>query len=72
MTQILQWLDGKKTVILAIVGAIIGYLVAAGTISGQLGTLILAILNILGGGAVVATNAVLGNRNYQGIREKTI
>ena len=67
---LLQWLDGKKAMILAISGLVVGYSVAANFLDARLGTLILSILNILSGGAVVATNQVLGARDRDGIRRK--
>jgi hypothetical protein len=62
MENLLKYLDGKKTIILAVIGLIDGYLVTTGTIDGLLGALILSILNILGGGAALATNKILGAR----------
>lgn len=60
--SILEFLDGKKAIILAIAGLIIGYLVQTNVVDGQLGALILAILNILAGGTAYATDKVLGAR----------
>lgn len=55
---ILYWLDGKKSVILAICAAILSYLVAANMMDAQLGALIQTILSILTGGAVYATSSL--------------
>ncbi|MFA5014820.1 MAG: hypothetical protein WC549_04705 [Actinomycetota bacterium] len=70
MDKLLQFLDGRKTYILAISGLIIGYLSTANIIDGKLATLILSILNVIAGGAVVATDQVLGRRNISGVRSK--
>jgi len=69
MTSILQWLDGKKAVLLAIAGLVVGYLTTANILDSQLGALILSILNILAGGAAYATDRVLGQRNSLGGRQ---
>jgi hypothetical protein len=70
MSQILTWLDGKKMVIAGCVAVVVGYLAKTGVIDTDLSTAILAIMNILFGGAVVATNQVLGKRNSMGARSK--
>lgn len=56
LTQVLTWLDGKKSTILAICAAILSYLVASQLITANLGALLQTILSILTGGAVVASN----------------
>ena len=68
LEQILQFLDGRKAILLAVVGLVIGYLTATNVLDAQLGALILSVLNVLAGGAVVATNKVLGHRNFEGRR----
>ena len=70
MENILNYFDGKKTTILAITAAIISYLVATGLITAELGALLQTIISLLAGGAVVATNRVLGYRNKFGERTK--
>lgn len=60
MEKVLNFLDGKKAIILAICGAILSYLVAGDVITPNLGALIQTILSILGGGAVYATNDLNG------------
>lgn len=60
MDKVLQFLDGRKAIILAIAGLIIGYLSTTNVIDDQLAALILAILNILGGSAAYATEAKFG------------
>jgi asparagine N-glycosylation enzyme membrane subunit Stt3 len=60
MYEFLMWLDGRKTAIFACLFVINTYLMATNTISQDLGAAIASILGILSGGAVVATNKVLG------------
>lgn len=66
--QILDFLDGKKSTILAITAAILSYAVAGNIIDADLGALLQTILSILGGGAVYATNK-LGQARRMGIVE---
>jgi cytochrome b subunit of formate dehydrogenase len=54
--SILDFLDGKKTYIIAIASAIIVYLMTGNLISDNLGALLQTIMSILAGGAVIATN----------------
>lgn len=67
----LTWLDGKKMVIVAIGSAILSYCVSTNLITADLGSLLQSILSILAGGALIATNNVLGTRNTAGVRIKT-
>lgn len=60
MEKFLKFLDGKKAMIMGISNAINAYLVAAAVITPEMGALISSILVVLGGGAIVATNQVLG------------
>jgi len=62
MANFLQFLDGKKAIICAVAGLVIAYLVQTNVMTGELGTLILSILNLLAGGTAIATNKVLGAR----------
>lgn len=62
MYQLLQWLDGKKAVILGCVGAVSSYLVSIQAISPDLGVLITTISALLGGAAVSASNKYLGSK----------
>ncbi len=68
LEQILNWLDGKKAVILSISALILSYLVTAGILEPSLGTLLQSILSILGGGAVYATSDLKG-ANRLGIKK---
>ena len=70
LNSILQFLDGRKAKILAVAGIVIGLASLKGWLDGDVSTAILSILNILAGGAAVATNKILGNRNFQGARIK--
>lgn len=62
MKKLLQWLDGKKSVIIGSLGAVNTYLIAAGYITAELGALFASLLALTGYGAVVATNQVLGTK----------
>jgi len=53
---LLDWLEGKKALILSISAAVLSYAVAGHLINPDLGALLQTILSILGGGAVYATN----------------
>ena len=64
MDSILRFLDGKKAKILAIAGIVCGYLTAVGYLDAKLSTMILSILNILAGGAAVASDRSFG-RSYR-------
>lgn len=66
MQNFLSFLNGKKVYILAICALIIGYLSTTGVITGQLATLILAILNLLGGGAQIATARMISGSMTKG------
>lgn len=68
LEQLLLWLDGKKSTILAICGAVNSYLVAGKLITAELGALVQTILSILAGGAVYATKDMLG-ANRLGIKK---
>lgn len=63
MEKLLTFIDGYKTYILAIASAVISYLVASGIITADLGSLLQTIVSILAGGAVIASNKVLGTSN---------
>ena len=65
---ILNFLDGKKSTILAISAVVISYAVASGLIEASLGALLQTIISILGGGAVYATSDLRG-ANKLGIRK---
>jgi hypothetical protein len=60
MEKLLTFLDGKKSVILAIIAAILSYMVASNVISASLGALFQTIISLLAGGAVYATNDLNG------------
>jgi hypothetical protein len=62
LNDILTFLDGKKAIIFGIASAVLSYLVAGSIIDKELGALIQTILTLLSGGAVYATNQVLGSR----------
>lgn len=63
MTNILEWLDGKKAIILGIASAVLSYAVASQLITAELGALLQTIISILAGGAVIASNRILGARS---------
>lgn len=54
--KVLQFLDGKKAVILGCCSAVLSYLVAGQLIDANLGALLQTIISLLTGGAVIATN----------------
>jgi len=60
MEQVLTYLDGKKAIIFGIVNAVNTYLVTAAVYSPEVGSLVATIVALLSGGAVYATNHVLG------------
>jgi len=66
--KILTFFDGRKAMILSIVSAILSYLVAGNKITPELGALLQTIASVVFGGAVYATNVVLGSRNKFGER----
>ena len=68
MEKLLEFIDGRKTTILAIASAICAYTVASGLITAELGALIQTIISIIAGGAVIASNRVLG----RGYRSKNV
>lgn len=57
---LMAYLQGKKTMLVAIAQALNTYAMAAGYVDAQLGGLIASIILILAGGAVVATNQLGG------------
>ena len=61
LAQLLAYLQGKKTTIVAILGAINTYALATGMIDEQLGSLLATLILIIGGGANYATTK-LGSR----------
>jgi hypothetical protein len=65
--KILLFLDGNKMKISAILSAIIGYLVLVGLIDGNTATLIITIINILGGSAQVITGLAVQNNTNLGV-----
>jgi len=68
MQAILTWLDGKKSIILAICAPVVTYLMATHLITLDLGALIQTILSILAGAAKIATNDMQGD-NKLGFRK---
>lgn len=70
LVSLLNYLDGKKAVILSISALVLSYLVTAGVLEPSLGTLLQSILSILGGGAVYATKDMsLGGQNRLKLRK---
>ena len=61
LAQFLVYVQGKKTTIIAIAGALNTYAMTIGWIDNNLGALIATIILILGGGANYAT-AKMGSR----------
>jgi hypothetical protein len=61
LAQLLVYLQGKKSTIIAIAGALNTYAMAVGLIDNQLGALIATVIVILGGGANVVSMK-MGNR----------
>ena len=61
MENFLRYLDGRKAILAAVCGLIITYLVKTNVIDGDLGVLVLSVINLLAGGAVIATDKVLGS-----------
>ena len=70
MTKLLEFLDGKKAKLLAIVSIVISVLTRLGYLEQQLAVDIFSILTILAGGTALATDKVLGKRNNLGQRIK--
>jgi len=64
--QVILWLSGKKSIISACLAVIIAYLATAGIIDNQLSTAILAIVNILFGGAKLVENNAIENNTPLG------
>ena len=62
MFKLLNWLDGKKSIILGCIGAVSSYLVAVQVITPDLGVLVTTISALLGGTAIVASDKILGTR----------
>ena len=60
LLAILDYLEGKKTVILAILAPIIAYAVAIHGISPELGALLQTIISVLAGGAAYGTVKLAG------------
>lgn len=60
MKKLLEWLDGRKAKLLAIVGIILGAVTRMGYVDPQIATDIMSILTVLAGGAAVATDRTLG------------
>lgn len=58
MREILYYLAGKKTYILAIASAVNAYVVAVGIITPELGALIQTIVSIVAGGAKYQTEVM--------------
>lgn len=65
MYKVLEFLDGKKAKLLAILGVILGMCSRLGYIDAQMATDILSILTIMAGGASVATDRVMGSFRYR-------
>ena len=65
MYKILEFLHGKKAIILGVSGAVLIYLTKETVISGNLAMLLQTILAILGGGADVATGKLMGVRKLK-------
>ncbi len=63
---IVAWLEGKKTIIIAIAALIISYLVTTGFFSAALGTLFQTILSLLAGGAVAVGSTQSYKDSQQG------
>jgi len=70
LKYLLEYLDGKKAKIVAVSAIILNILTRMGYLDAQLAVDIFSILNILAGGAAVATDRNLGKRNFQGVRTK--
>ena len=66
MNEVILFLDGKKTYILAIVSAINSFLVASGVYTADLGALIQTILSILAGGTHAITVSAVDNKTPLG------
>jgi len=60
MGQVLEWLHGKKAIIIGICGVVIVYLMKESLIDENLAMALQAILTLLGGGADVMTMKRLG------------
>jgi type IV secretory pathway VirB2 component (pilin) len=71
LNKILDFLDGRKAKILGIVSVVIGYMTATGAMSADLATAILAVLNIIAGGAAMATDKTLGFRKRSKVEDKS-
>lgn len=61
---IINFLEGKKSLILAILGLVLSYLVKDGTLSPNLGLLLQSALSLVAGGAV-AVGATESYRTFQ-------
>ncbi len=55
LQKIVDFLHGKKAVIIGVFGLVVAYLVQEGQVSPNLGTLLSGIIALLGGGADFAT-----------------
>ena len=51
--SLLNFLEGKKTILVGVSGAVVSYLVTAGVIDASLGSLIQTVLTLVFGGAAV-------------------
>lgn len=70
LAKLLAFLDGKKSIILAIAGPVLAYLVKINAIDVDLGLLLSTILSVLAGGAkVVTADMALGGKNRLGLRK---
>lgn len=69
LAVLLEWLDGKKTLLLSIGTLVVGYLIKIHTIDVDLGFLLQGILSLLAGGAKLATNDMQGS-NRLGLRKE--
>lgn len=68
MEKVLLWLDGKKSMFLAVAALVLSYLVTNGTLSPAAGTLIQGVLSVLAGGVKLATSDLQG-KNLLGFKK---
>lgn len=67
MDKFLLFLDGNKMKLSAILSAVISYLVLINVLDGNAATLIITIINILGGSAQVITGLAMQNNTNLGV-----
>lgn len=64
--KVVYFLEGKKAIIVAIIGAVLSFLVARGAMAADLGALLQTIIAILTGGALGVGSSQAYKDNKQG------